>query len=540
MRESEAGMAVPTARRLWIAALAALVCVALLGSGPASAKTLRWANDQDVFSLDPYARQETFLLSFVSNIYEPLVRRDRELRLEPALALRWFEAAPDRWRFELRRGVRFQDGTPFTADDVVFSFARASGPGSNLANALSHLRDVTKLDDFTVDIETNGPDPILPQEIAIWNIMSAKWCAENDAARPADASKGEESYAADHANGTGPFMVETRRPDIETVLVPNRHWWDQQEHNLDRAVFRPMSSKDGVAALLSANLDMIYAVPPQATDRIARAPGLHLVQGPELRTIFLGFDFAREELVDSNVKGRNPFRDRRVRQAFYQAIDENAIKTKVMRGFATPSALLVGPGILGFDPTLNQRLPYDPGAAKALLAEAGYPNGFSAGMDCPNDRYVNDEAICDAVVAMLAKIGVKLRLNAETRSKFFGKLLLPDYRVSFFLLGWAPPTYDALNTLVNLAATRIRDAHQGDLNFGGYSNPELDMLVGEIVHQSDEGKRLDLLRQALALVRDDIAYIPLHQQQIVWAARDNIELVQEADGTFPLRYVRVK
>jgi peptide/nickel transport system substrate-binding protein len=202
--------------------------------------------------------------------------------------------------------------------------------------------------------------------------------------------------------------------------------------------------------------------------------------------------------------------------------------------------LLIGPGVLGFDPSLNQRLPYDPGAAKTLLTEAGYPNGFSAVMDCPNDRYVNDEAICDAVVAMLAKIGVKLRLNAATRSKFFAKLLQPDYRTSFFLLGWAPPTYDALNTLVNLATTRIREAHQGDLNFGGYSNPDLDMLVGKIAHESDEAKRLDLLRQALALVKDDIAYIPLHQQEIVWAARDNIDLVQEADGTFPLRYVRVK
>jgi peptide/nickel transport system substrate-binding protein len=533
-------MARPMAWRLWMAALAMLAGAALLWAGPASAKTLRWSNDQDVFSLDPYARQETFLLSFVSNIYEPLVRRDRELRLEPALAQRWFEAAPDRWRFELRRGVRFQDGTPFTADDVVFSFARASGPGSNLANALAHLRSVTKVDDFTVDIETNGPDPILPQEIAIWDIMSAKWCSDNDAMRPADALKGEESYAADHANGTGPFMIETRRPDIETVLVPNQHWWDQPEHNLDRAIFRPMAAKDGVAALLTGNLDMVDAVPPQATERIARAPGLHLIQGPELRTIFLGFDFAREELVDSSAKGRNPFRDRRVRQAFYQAIDENAIRTKVMRGFATPAGLLVGPGVLGFDPSLNQRLPYDPGAAKSLLAEAGYPNGFSAAMDCPNDRYVNDEAICDAVVAMLAKIGVKLRLNAATRSKFFAKLLQPDYRSSFFLLGWAPPTYDALNTLVNFAATRMREAHQGDLNFGAYSNPELDVLVGKIAHESDEPKRLDLLRQALVLVKDDIAYIPLHQQEIVWAARNNVDLVQEADGSFPLRYVRVK
>ena len=525
--------------RLGLVAATLMIGVALQ-TGPAMAKTFRWANDQDVFSLDPYARQETFLLSFVSNIYEPLVRRGRNLRLEPALAQRWFEVAPDRWRFELRHDVRFQDGTPFTAEDVVFSFTRVMGPGSNLANALAHLRNVVKVDDFTVDIATNGRNPILPQEIAIWNIMSAQWCRDNDVAQPADAVKGEENYAGDHANGTGPFMVESRQPDIETVLVPNPHWWDKPEHNLDRIVFKPMTGREAVTALLGGKLDMIDAVPPQATDGIARAPGVHLVQGAELRTIFLGFNIARGQLPDSNVKGRNPFRDRRVRQAFYQAIDENAITTKVMRGFATSTALIVGPGVLGFDPALNRRLPYEQSAAKALLAEAGYPNGFSASMDCPNDRYVNDEAICDAVVAMLAKIGIRLRLDAETRSKFFAKLLQPDYRSSFFLLGWSPPTYDALNALVNLAATRNRDAHRGDANFGGYSNPDLDLLIGEIAGESDEAKRLDLLRRALTLVRDDIAYIPLHQQDIVWAARNDIELVQEPDGSFPLRYVRVK
>ncbi len=520
------------------AALGMFVCV--ISAGAAGAKTLRWTNDQDVFSLDPYARQETFLLSFVSNIYEPLVRRGRGLRLQPALATRWFQVAPDRWRFLLRRGVRFQDGTPFTADDVVFSFGRVRGPGSNLATALAPVRDVTKVDDFTVDILTYGPDPLLPGEIAIWDIMSAKWCAENAAEQPADALKGETNYASDHANGTGPFVVDTRRPDKETVLLPNRGWWDHAEHDLDRVVFRPMPGKDAVAALLAGTVDMLYSVPPQLTDRIARAPGARLVQGPALRTIFLGFDFASDALSDSDVKGRNPFRDRRVRQAFYQAIDENTIKTKVMRGFATPAALLVGPGVAGFDPALNHRLAYDPAAAKALLAEAGYPHGFSAGMDCPNDRYVNDEATCEAVVAMLAKIGIKLRLNAETRGKFFAKLLTFDYAADFFLMGWEPETYDALNALVNLAATRDRDAHRGDANFGGYSNPGLDALITRIADEADESKRRSLLGQALATVRDDIAYIPLHQQQIVWAARNNVELVQEADGTFPLRDVRVK
>jgi peptide/nickel transport system substrate-binding protein len=301
-----------------------------------------------------------------------------------------------------------------------------------------------------------------------------------------------------------------------------------------------MTGTAGVTALLGGKLDMLYSVPPQSIDRIARTKGGRIVQGPELRTIMLGFDYRHDQLPDSDVKGTNPFRDHRVRQAFYQAIDETTIKDKVMRGFATPTGLLVGPGINGFDPSLNQRLPYDPAAAKALLAQAGYPRGFSVGMDCPNDRYLNDEAICDSVVAMLAKIGVKIRLNAQTRGKYFAKLMSASQGSSFYLLGWLPDTYDALDALVNLAATPDKQGHRGDANFGGFSDPSLDRLIAEISSETDSGKRLDLLHKALAQVKQDIAYIPLHQQDQVWAVRDNVELVQQGDGFFPLRYVQIK
>jgi peptide/nickel transport system substrate-binding protein len=522
--------------RLVAVGVALLLCMVA-----ASAKTLRWSNDQDVFSLDPYARQETFLLSFDSNIYEPLVRRGRDLRIEPALAVSWHQEAPDRWRFDLRHGVQFQDGTPFTAADVVFSFTRARAPTSQIANALAAIRSVDRIDDDTVDITTNLPDPILPEELPLWDIMSAKWCEEHDATEPAPAEASQGSYTSEHANGTGPFSVESRVPDKLTVLVPNPHWWDKPEHNLDRVEFRPMTGTAGTTALLANKLDMLYFVPPQSTDRIRRTSGVRLVQGPELRTIMLGFDYRREQLADSDVKGVNPFRDPRVRQAFYQAIDETTIKTKVMRDFATPTGLLVGPGINGFDPVLNQRLAYDPAAAKALLAQAGYPRGFSVGMDCPNDRYLNDEAICDSVVAMLAKVGVKIHLTAQTRGKFFAKLMSSSPGgASFYLLGWLPDTYDALDALVNLVATRDKQAHRGDANFGGFSDPALDKLIAAIASETDSGKRLDLLHKALAQAKQDIAYIPLHQQDLVWAVRNNIDLVQQGDGMFPLRYVQIK
>jgi peptide/nickel transport system substrate-binding protein len=522
----------------------ALVGAAVVATGmawPASAKTFRWANDADSNSMDPYARQETFLLSFDSNMYEPLVRRSRDLKLEPGLATEWSQVAPEVWRFKLRRGVTFHDGTPFTADDVLFSFERVRNPGSNLTTVLATVKAARKLDDFTVELVTNGPDPILPNEITVWDIMSKAWCEKHNTVRAADITKNEESYATNHENGTGPFVLKEREPDVKTVLVRNPHWWDKPQHNLDEVVFQRVSNAaTRVAALLSGELDMIYSVPPQDTDRISKTQGLRVAEGPELRTVFLGFDQSRDELLESSVKGKNPYKDRRVRQAFYQAIDEAAIKSKVMRGFATPAALMIGPGVNGFDPTLNQRFPYDPAASKKLLAEAGYPEGFETGMDCPTDRYVNDEAICQAVVAMLARVGVKARLLAQTRAKFFAKVLPPSYQTSFFLLGWSPATYDAHNMLLNLVHSRDPQTHAGEMNVGGYANPSLDKLIGEIQVEPDKEKRLAQIHDALKAVKDDFAYIPLHQQAVVWAVKDNVDVALQADNFFQLRYVKVR
>ena len=507
----------------------------------ACGKTFRWANDGDSNSMDPYARQETFLLAFDQNIYEPLIRRDREMKLEPGLATEWTQAAPDVWRFKLRQGVKFQDGTPFNADDVVFSFERATHPGSNLASPLSTVKEVKKIDDFTVDFVTDGPDPILPYNLPTVAIMSKKWCEEHNTTRAADLTKNEESYATRNANGTGPFMLKERQPDVKTVLVKNPNWWGLKDEpiDIDEVVFnRIENAATRVAALLSGELDMIYTVPPQDTDRIAKAPGMKVWQTPELRTILLGMDESRDQLLESNVKGKNPFKDKRVRQAFTEAIDEDAIAAKVMRGFAHPTALLVGPGVNGYDPALDKRFPYDPAAAKKLLAEAGYPNGFEVGFDCPNDRYVNDEAICQAVVAMLARIGVKANLLAQTRAKFFAKINGPHYDTSFFMIGWTPGTYDTLNALKALAQTR--KGKEGLFNIGGYSNPKLDELIQKIQVELDQKTRNREIAEALTLLKDDFAYIPLHQQVVVWATRANVDLAQTGDNFFQLRFVKLK
>jgi peptide/nickel transport system substrate-binding protein len=517
----------------------ALIAAVLALSSPVDAKTFRWANGADVNSMDPYARQETFLLSFMSNIYEPLVRRDRELKLEPALAVKWTQTSPTVWRFDLRPNVKFQDGTPFTADDVVFSLGRAAGEGSNLRSLFASLKAVRKVDAATVEVETNSPDPVFADKMTQVGMMSKAWCEQNGAQRSADLTKKEENHATRNAMGTGPFMLKSREPDVRTVLVPNPNWWDKPEHNLTEIQFSVVANDaTRVAALLSGQIDMMYTVPPQDVDRISRTEGVRVLQKPELRTIFLGFDQTHDELADSNIKGKNPFKDVRVRRAFYQAIDVEAIRSRVMRNQATPTGLMLGPGLSGFSEKLNVRLPYDPEASKKLLAEAGYPTGFEVGMDCPQNRYVHDDEICQAVVAMLARIGVKVSLNAQPPLKYFAKVLGPSYNTSFYLLGWTPATtYDVHNVFEQIMLTRDTTRHRGEFNLGGWTNKRFDEVVDQIEQETDRTKRAILIEEAHRIHQQEVGHIPLHQQALVWAASTNVTLVQLADNFFPLRYV---
>lgn len=511
----------------------------LLASQASQAATLRWANDGDANSMDPYTRSETFLLTFTQNIYDPLVRRDRQLKVEPALAERWEQPDEHTWRFHLRHGVKFQEGQPFTADDVLFSYKRAIGPGSQLNSYFQAVKEAKKLDDYTVDFVTTNPDPIFLEEITNWVVMSKAWCEEHNATEAADLTKSTENYATRHANGTGPFILSLREPDRRTVLKNNPDWWDKPEHNLTEVTFNVIgNAATRVAALLSGDVDMIYTVPPQDIERLQRTDGVNLLTTPELRTVFLGFDVTRPELLKSDVKGKNPFQDKRVRQAFYQAIDINAIKLRVMRSQSKPTGLMYGPGVNGWTDTSDTRYPYDPEASKKLLAEAGYPNGFGVTLDCPNDRYVNDEAICQAVTVMLARANVKVTLAAQTRLKYFAEISNPDYHTSFYMLGWTPNTYDAHNSLFNLLGTR--NGTRGVFNDGGWSNKDFDALLDKMSVETDPAKRQQEILDASNIAQTEVATIPLHQQTVVWAAKKSVELQQLADDTFPLRFVKVK
>jgi peptide/nickel transport system substrate-binding protein len=515
-------------KSLWVGA-------AMLACGVGHAVTLRVANVGDVQSMDPHSLNETLQLSFTASVYEPLVGRDRKMGLIPLLATKWTQKSPTVWRFDLRRGVKFHDDTPFTADDVVFTFRRASGDGSDMKGYTSSFKQVRKIDDYAVEIETDAPFPILPDVLTNVYIMSKKWCEENKAEKPVDRRKGIENTASFRANGTGPFRLKERQPSTRTVLVRNFSYWDKPETNLDEVIFTPIGNDaTRVAALLSGEIDVMEPVPLQDVERIKSAGKFTVLQGPELRTIFLGMDQKRDELQFSSVKGKNPFKDRRVRQAFYQAIDAEAIKSRVMRNAATPTALMVGPGVRGFQPEMNKRLPYDPEASKRLLAEAGYPNGFEVGMNCPNDRYVNDGPICQAVAANLARIGVKVNLQTETKVSYFPKILRRD--TSFYLLGWTPSTVDAHDALSALIATP-NDKGQGQFNLGAYSNARVDDLIQKVQSETDEKKRNDYIREAFKLHQDDVGHIPLHQQALAWGFNNNVSLVQLPDNRMFFKWV---
>ncbi len=508
-----------------------------LGLASSHAATVRVANQGDVLSLDPHSFNEAVQLSFLNNVFEALATRGKDLKLTPSLATAWKATGPNSWRFELRRNVQFHDGAPFSADDVVFSLERARGEGSDIKSQLASVKAVRKVSDFVVELETSAPNPILPELLTNVLIMNRKWADANQASRPVDRRKGIENAASFRANGTGPFRVRERQPSARTVLQRSPTWWNKFETNLDEVVFLPIeNSATRVAALLSGEVDVIDPVPLQDIPRVNSSPRLQVIENPELRVIFLGFDHKRDVLPNSSITDKNPFKDKRVRQAFYQAIDIQSIKTQIMRNASRPTGAMLAPGIQGHVPDMDARLPFDLAASKKLLADAGYPNGFEVGMNCPNDRYVNDSEICQAVAANLSRAGVRIKLQAESKTTYFPKGLKRE--MGFFMLGWSPAGYDAHNLLFTVMATPT--GNQGSWNFGAYSNPKLDELTTKIQSELDQGRRNTMIKEALQLHADDIGHIPLHQQTLSWGMKKNIDAYQRADGFMLFKWMNVK
>lgn len=525
---------------------ACLAGSAFLAAGySANAETFKWAFQGDVATMDPHGLFETMSIGFQLNIYEGLVKRNDKMELQGALAESYENIEPDVWRFHLRKGVKFHNGNPFTADDVAFSVARINSEGADYKVVASLIKEVRVIDDYTVDLVTPSPNPILPLQLEVFMIMDKEWSEEHKTASATNVKGGDEgNYANLHANGTGPFMLKERQTGVKTVLEANPSYWNKANipTNVTEAIFTPIQQDaTRVAALMSGNVDMAYPIPVQDWERLKDADGVKPLTGPEARTIFLGFDQQRDELKTSNIKGKNPFKDVRARKAFMEAINIDAIRDKIMRGASTPSGLMAAPQINGFNESLNTRLPYDVDAAKKLMTEAGYGDGFSVTMDCPNDRYVNDEKICQAVASMLARINVKVNLLAQTKSKYFGKVLEQNgYDTEFYLLGWTPSTFDSHNVITSLIACRGGADKIGAFNLGGYCNPHINELAAKIQSEIDPVKRQAMIDEVFKIHTAEVGHIPLHQQPLSWGVSDKVSVNQRPDDQFDLRYAVVK
>lgn len=497
----------------------------------ADAVTLRWAGRGDMQTTDPHSQNEGLTNNINALIYEFLIQRDKNLGLIPALAESWTQINPTTWRFKLRSGVKFHDGTPFTADDVVFSYERAKADSSQL-RAYANFAGVPKrIDDLTVEFVTDGPNPIMLEHVATINILSKAWCEKNKCMKPQNFAAKEEMITAREANGTGPYSLVSRQPDIKTVLKKNPAWWGIKaglfEGNIDDVLYTPIGSDaTRVAALISGEVDLINDPPPQDVPRLQQTPNIKVLEGTENRIVFIGMDQARDELLYSNVKGKNPFKDVRVRQALYHAIDIEAINRTTMRGLSKPTGAIL-PSPVTSTPEIEKRLPFDRDKAKKLLADAGYPNGFEVTLDCPNNRYVNDERICQALAAMWAQIGVATKVNAMPRALYFPKLEKTD--TSLYMLGWGGASTDGIFTLQPVLST-WNGKGDGDFNYGRYTNAKVDELTAKIKVDVNVPQRLQMIREALLAQNAAVNLIPLHRQVIPWASRGNVTVPHRADN----------
>ncbi|WP_349367778.1 ABC transporter substrate-binding protein [Salinarimonas sp.] len=518
---------------LQVAALVGGIALAV----PASAETFRWSSATDPQTMDPHAVNAAPVTSFLNNVYEGLVRRNAEMAIEPSLATSWAPLeGEDGWRFTLREGVTFHDGADFTADDVLFSYERAASEESDVRSWFAPVSEVQVVDDFAIDFVTNAPNPLFPDSIANFLIMDRGWAEANEATRPA---RDAENVATRDANGTGPFRLVSRDPGIETRLAPFDGWWDEAEHNVTEAIYTPIGNPaTGLAALLSGEIDMISPIPLQDVAQVEGREGFQVLEGLETRVIMLGFGHDRQTLnYGADAGAPNPFLDARVRRAVALAVDVDTIDRVIMRGKSAPASQLLPAGLSGYSEANDAPLHFDEAGARALLAEAGYPDGFSFGLMCPNDRYINDEAVCRAVASMLARVGIDAELTAMPVRNYWEELRADNF--DMYLLGWSPGTFDAEHPIRFLAATPNEETRVGSWNFGGYSNPRVDELLPQIQRELDPAARQAMLDEVSAILQAEVAYVPLYVEPLIWAAKDSVGLVQRPDNFFMLRWVTV-
>ncbi len=518
--------------------LSVAAAVILMTAPAVHAKPFKWSSASDISTLDIHSQNNALNNGVVAAFYDALVYyNSTTFKPEGQLATSWREISPTQLRFTLRSGVKFSDGTTMTADDVIFSIGRAMGKNSNFAIYTQGIDKVVKVNDTTVDFMMKGPNPVLLNQLTELRIMSKAWAERNRSVDAKDMRTNEENFAHRNAMGTGPYMVKEWLPDQRLVLVKNPNYWGSNPTNVTEIIYTPIKAEaTRVAALLSGEVDFVLDPSPQDLPRLRNNANLKVMDGVENRTIFFGLDQWRDELVGSNIKGKNPLKDQRVRRALYQSIDSASLNRVTLRGLGQPTGTLVAPQVNGWTEGVHRRLAFDADGAKKLLADAGYPQGFEVDFACPNNRYINDEEICQAVTAMWSRIGVRAKLRTLPSVTYFPMVLRNE--ASIYMLGWGVPTFDALYSLQSLTRS-VGQGGDGNYNVGRYSNPRMDVIVDRVKAETDLLVRNRLLTEALQLSNDTVSHIPLHNQIIPWAMKRNVDVVHRADNRIDWRLVKV-
>jgi peptide/nickel transport system substrate-binding protein len=493
-------------------------------------------------TFDPHSMNVGSTTLVNRSVFEALVGRGQHMEIVPQLATSWSRVDARRWRFVIRRGVRFHDGDILTVDDVIYSLHRAASDRSDFQIYTDSIEAVERLDASTVDIVTKAPDEILVDKLTRVFIVSRKWEEKHGWADPIRPGSSRAAYV-DQANGTGRYRLVSGSPAEGRIEMARfDRWWGgnagEPAGNVDQIIYQPIPiAAARAAALMSGDADLIIDAPPPLISSLKARASFKIVTSPENRTIMIGFDQRRARLQYSDAS-INPFKDRRVRQAVSLAIDSNAIRTGLMDGFSLPAGSLIAPSIFGYSAKTDAPIPTDLGAARELMKAAGYEQGFSVTLDCPAHRYVNDESICAAVAGMLSKIGIRVNVNVMPLAMWYAKILRRD--TSLFLIGWASPTFDgefSLSALLHTPSTS--GGPNGAANGGWYSNPAIDDLIDGLSNARSLNMRAAMIDKALELAKTDVAYVPIHHQVLVWAMKTNVDAVITPEGQLDVNWVTV-
>lgn len=482
----------------------AIAAAALAAS--AQANTLRLAYDADPVSLDPHEQLSGGTLQLSHMTFDPLVRWTQDLQFEPRLAESWERTDELTTVFKLRRDVTFHSGNPFTAADVCYTFDRLK-TSPDFKGLFEPFASCTTQGDYGVELKTHKPYPLVLHQATYIFPMDSQFYAGKDA-----ITKHGDSFASTNVSGTGPYRVTSREQGVRVVFDRFSDYWDNTSPgNVNQIILTPIAGDaTRVAALLAGDVDFIAPVPPNDHDRINADDNIDLVTLPGTRIITFQLN-----------QKRNPaLADPRVRQAIVHAVNNDGIAQRIMKGFAAVAAQQSPPGYLGYNPALTPR--YDLARAKQLMAEAGYADGFTASMMAPNNRYVNDARIAEAVAGMLGKIGIKIDLATMPKAQYWPKF--DERAADIMMIGWHADTEDSGNFSEFLLMCPNADTGYGQYNSGNYCNPELDKLVLTAQTETDEAKRADMLQQIEQIAHDDAAFVPLHWQNLAWAARKGVDI----------------